>query len=159
MAFHKLVVDDFYDETYILIAVHCRLEDYRLAYLINQKLDISLKRSEKDLDLNYTASSYPVYEWNNEKTCITWNLISNSCKKEVESLYSTGSLFSDSDTMLRTYHLIPELKNVDFFIKISNEIQHINEKVILSRLQAIPHIITSYSVDVSKIKSKDHLIF
>ena len=159
MALHKLLVDDFYDDTYILIAVHCRLEDYRLAYLLNQKLHINLKRSDKDLDLNYTTSSYAIYEWKDDKTFITWNLVSNICKKEEESLYSTGVLFSENNSIIKTYNLIPEFKQVDYFIKISNEIHHINEKVILSKLQAIPNIITSYSVDLSKIKSKEHLIF
>ena len=159
MALHKLLVDDFYDDTYILIAVHCRLEDYRLAYLLNQKLHINLKRSDKDLDLNYTTSSYAIYEWKDHHTFITWNLVSNICKKEEESLYSTGVLFSETNSVTKTYNLIPEFKQVDYFIKISNEVQHINEKVILSKLQAIPNIITSYSIDLSKIKSKEHLIF
>ena len=44
-------------------------------------------------------------------------------------------------------------------IKISDEIQNVNEKLILSKLQTIPQIITSYAVDPLKIKSKDHLIF
>ena len=159
MALYKLLVDDFYDETYVLIAVHCRIEDYRLAYLLNKYLGTNLERSAKDLDLNYTASSYSVYEWNNKADYITWNLIANSCKKEEESLYSSGALFSESDKVIKIYHLIPELKQVDFFIKISNEIQNINEKLIISKLQTIPQIITSYSVDLAKIKSKEHLIF
>lgn len=159
MALHKLLVDDFYDDTYILIAVHCRLQDYRLAYLLNQTLDINLRRTPKDLDLNYTASSYAVYEWNNEEAFITWNLVSNTCKKQEERLYSSGTLFQDSANVTKTYHLLPEFKQVDYFIKISNEIQHINDKVIISKLQTIPQIITSYSMDLSKIKSKEHLIF
>ena len=43
MALHKLQVDDFYDDTYKLIAVHCALEDYRLAYLLNCYLGLNLK--------------------------------------------------------------------------------------------------------------------
>lgn len=159
MAIHKLLVDDFDDETYILIAVHCRLEDYRLAYLINQYLTINLSRKPQDLDLNYTASSYSVYEWNNKSDYMTWNLIANTCKKEEESLYSSGALFSTSDKVIKTYNLITELKQVDYFIKISGEIQNINQKLILGKLQAIPQIITSYTVDLTKIKSKEHLIF
>lgn len=159
MAIHKLLVNDFDDETYILIAVHCRLEDYRLAYFINQYLTINLSRKPQDLDLNYTASSYSVYEWNNKSDYMTWNLIANTCKKEEESLYSSGALFSTSDKVIKTYNLITELKQVDYFIKISGEIQNINQKLILGKLQAIPQIITSYTVDLTKIKSKEHLIF
>ena len=90
MALHKLLVDDFYDDTYKLIAIHCGLEDYRLAYLLNQSLELNLKRKSKDLDFEYLKSSYSIFEWNNVSQFVTWNLVSNVCKKEEESLYSTG---------------------------------------------------------------------
>ena len=159
MALHKLLVDDLYDDTYKLIAIYCRLEDYRLAYLLNQSLDLNLERKPDDLDFKYLESSYSIFEWNNEAQYVTWNLVSNVCKKEEESLFSTGTLFETNEKILKTFNLISELNKVDYFIKISDEIQNINENLILSRLQTIPQIITSYSVDPLKIKSKDHLIF
>lgn len=158
MALHKLLVDDFYDDTYKLIAIHCRLEDYRLAYLLNQNLELNLKRKSKDVDFEYLKSSYSIFEWNNTSQFVTWNLVSNVCKKEEESLYSTG-LFQTSEKVLKTFNLVPEYKNVDYFIKISDEIQNVNEKLILHKLQSIPQIVTSYSVNPTQIKSKDHLIF
>jgi len=158
MALHKLVVDDFYDDTYKLIAIHCGLEDYRLAYLLNRSLDLNLTRKEEDLDFEYLKSSYSIFEWNNTSQYVTWNLISNVCKKEEDSLYSTG-LFQTNQRVLKTFNLVPEYKRVDFFIKISDEIQNVNEKIILNRLQSIPQIVTSYSVNPSELKSKDHLIF
>ncbi|BAO75438.1 IPExxxVDY family protein [Winogradskyella sp. PG-2] len=159
MALHKLLVDDFYDDTYKLIAIHCRLEDYRLAYLLNQNLNLSLERKLEDLDFKYLESSYSIFEWNNKAQYVTWNLVSNVCKREEDSLYSSGTLFETSEKVLKTFNLISELNKVDYFIKISDEIQNVNEKLILNRLQAIPQIITSYTVDPLKIKSKDHLIF
>lgn len=159
MALHKLLVDDYYDDTYKLIAIYCRLEDYRLAYLLNKNLDLKLERKADDLDFKYLESSYSIFEWNNEAQYVTWNLVSNVCKKEEESLFSTGTLFETNERVLKTFNLISELNKVDYFIKISDEIESINENAILSRLQAIPQIITSYTVDPLKIKSKDHLIF
>jgi hypothetical protein len=158
MALHKLLVDDFYDDTYKLIAIHCGLVDYRLAYLLNRSLDLNLTRKDEDLDFEYLKSSYSIFEWNNTSQYVTWNLISNVCKKEEDSLYSTG-LFQTNQSVLKTFNLVPEYKRVDFFIKISEEIQNVNEKVILNRLQNIPQIVTSYSVNPSELKSKDHLIF
>jgi len=159
MALHKLQVDDFYDDSYKLIAIHCRLEDYRLAYLLNKHLELKLVRNERDIDFKYLESSYSIFEWDNETQYVLWNLISNVCKKEEDSLSSTGTLFDTSEKVLKTFHLISEYKKVDYFIKISDEIQNVDEKLILKRLQAIPQIITSYTVDPLKIKSKDHLIF
>ena len=159
MALHKLLVDDYYDDTYKLIAIYCRLEDYRLAYLLNQNLDLKLERKADDLDFKYLESSYSIFEWNNEAQYVTWNLVSNVCKKEEVGLFSTGTLFETNERVLKTFNLISELNKVDYFIKISDEIQNINEKAILKKLQAMPQIITSYTIDPLKIKSKDHLIF
>ena len=158
MALHKLMVDDFYDDTYKLIAIHCGLEDYRLAYLLNQSLDLRLQRKKEDIDMEYLTSSYSIFEWDNASQYVTWNLVSNVCKKEEDSLYSTG-LFQTNEKVIKTFNLVPEYKKVDYFIKISDEIQNVNEKLILNKLQNIPQIITSYSVNPSELKSKDHLIF
>ncbi len=45
-------MDDFEDDIIVLIAMHCRLEDYRLAYLINKHFGIKLERKASDLDYN-----------------------------------------------------------------------------------------------------------
>lgn len=156
---HKLQVDDFYDASFSLLAIHCRLEDYRLAYLLNKHLGLRLERRPKDLDYNYFAASYSIYEWENERLDTVWNLVSNICKKEEAALQSSGSLFNDPTTVLRTHNLVPELKTVDYLIKVSNEHRYFNEKLTLNKIQAIPQVITSYSVDIDQIKSKDNLIF
>jgi hypothetical protein len=46
MATHKLDLGDFDEVDYYLIAIHTSLEDYRLAYFINQKLPINLSKSK-----------------------------------------------------------------------------------------------------------------
>jgi hypothetical protein len=159
MALHKLLVDDFYDASFSLIAIHCRLEDYRLAYLLNKHLELNLRRKEHDLDYNYFDASFVIYEWEDEKVDSVWNLVSNVCKKEESALQSSGSLFDNQTTVTRTVNLLPELKTVDYLIKVSNEDRHFNEKLTLNKIQSIPQVITTYSIDVNKIKSKDHLIF
>ncbi|MGM5469057.1 IPExxxVDY family protein [Flavobacteriaceae bacterium LMO-SS05] len=159
MALHKLLVDDFYDTSFSLIAVHCGLDDYRLAYLLNKYLGLNLSRMPQDLDYKYFAASYSVYEWHNKDNEISWNLISNVCKKEEDSLQSSGSLFTSHNKVLKTYHLLPEHKNVDYLIKATNEDQYFNEKIVLSKIQAIPQIVAAYSIDTDKLKSKDNLIF
>ena len=159
MAFHKLLVDDFYDTSFALIAIHCRLEDYRLAYLLNKYLKLNLKRREHDLDYNYFDASFAIFEWQNEKIDRVWNLVANVCKKEEAALQSSGSLFDNQTTVTRTVNLIPELKTVDYLIKISNEDRHFNEKHVINIIQTIPQIITTYSIDIDQLKSKEHLIF
>lgn len=159
MALHKLVVDDFYDASYSLMAVHSRVEDYRLAYLLNKYLNLNLTRLPQDLDYKYFAATYSLYEWIDEAHFTTWHLISNVCKKEEDSLQSSGSLFSLNEKVLKTYHLLPELKNVDFLIKITNDDRHFDERDLLEKLQQIPQIITTYTIDIDQLRSKENLIF
>lgn len=159
MAMHKLLVDDFYDASFSLLAIHCRLEDFRLAYLLNKHLGLRLERKPKDLDYNYFAASYSIYEWENTRLDTVWNLVSNICKKEEAALQSSGSLFENQTPVIRTFNLLPELKTVDYLIKVSNEHRFFNEKLIVNTIQTIPQVITSYSIDIDQIKSKDHLIF
>ncbi|RIA11024.1 hypothetical protein OE09_2906 [Flavobacteriaceae bacterium MAR_2010_72] len=159
MALHKLVVDDFYDTSFSLLAIHCKLEDYRLAYLLNKHLDLNLSRMERDLDYKYFAASYSIYEWQDNESETSWNLVSNVCKREEDSLQSSGSLFTNQNKILKTFYLLPEFKNVDYLLKISDETLRFKEKHVLNKIQSIPQVITSYSIDVEELKSKDNLIF
>ena len=56
-------------------------------------------------------------------------------------------------------NLIPEKKNVDYFLKIEgrNDPDFINN--LIDGLNEIRQIITTYSIDPSSLKSKEHLIF
>ena len=38
MQIHSLEINDFSDDNYTLIGIHSTLEEYKLAYLLNQKL-------------------------------------------------------------------------------------------------------------------------
>ena len=64
----------------------------------------------------------------------------------------------NQEKITRTYHLIPEYKKVNYFLKIDNETVY-NEKLILNKIQEIPQVITAYSIDADQLKSKDNLIF
>ena len=158
MALHKLLVDDFDTETYSLLAIHCTIEDYRVAYLLNKQLQINLQRKPQDLDVQYTASSFSIFEWEDEKQQMIWNLVSNICKKE-ESIPNKGSLFETQSNILRTYNLIPEYKKVNYLLKIDNDGNFIDEKTIIHKIQKISQIAAVFSIDASQLKSKDNLIF
>ncbi len=158
MAVHKLLLEDCKEETYKLIAVHCRLEAYRLAYVLNRDLKIKLKRERKDLEIAKLKTSYPLFEWRNNNNDVVWNLISNTSKSKDIKANNSGLLFQD-ETEEKINYLISNFKNVDYFIKISNENTKINEVPILKTLNNLPQIITSYGINSNKIKLKDYLIF
>jgi len=78
MAINKLVLDDFVDVDYSLFAIHCDLEDYRLAFSINQALKTKLKRTKEDVDFSDNIATFSLFEWENSSLKTTWNLIKNS---------------------------------------------------------------------------------
>ena len=159
MAIHKLLVDDFDDDSFALFAIHCTMDDYRLAYLLNKQLHINLKRRPQNLDYKYTSASYAIYEWEHTAQQVTWSLVSNICKKEEEGLSSSGNLFNNEPKILRTHNLISEYKTANYLLKIDNDNYHINEKTLIDNIQKISQIATVYSIDVNQLKSKDNLIF
>lgn len=160
MAVKKLILDDFIDDVdYTLIAVHCSIEGYRLAYFLNKKLGLNLKRKREDIDLN-TLAKYPIFEWEDIKQQVTWHLVSNVCRIEEVIQPQENTLFHSQATRQNTFYLIPEYKRVNYFLKINDDgLLSKNSKKTLSNIQEIPHIITAYNVDVDTIKSKNNLIF
>ena len=160
MAVHKLILDDTFDDAlYTLIAIHCRLEDYRLAYLLNKYLGITLSRKSSDIDYKNGQVSYSIYEWEDHKQLITWSLVSNICKTEALQQSDYKSLFDNQDKITKTFQLLPEHKTVNYFLKIDSEFSFSKEKYILESILKIPRIATAYSLDSNKLKSKDNVIF
>lgn len=158
MSVHKLNFDDVYsDMPYTLIAMHSSLEDYRLAYLLNKHLGIVLKRKLEDLDYNNSLASYSIYEWEDNKQLITWNLVCNICKTQTLQKTDNKSLFNTTQT--KTFYLLPEHKTVNYFLKIDSEFSFSKEKFILNKILSMPQIVTAYCVDTNKLQSKENLIF
>jgi hypothetical protein len=150
---HK-IFDDFYEETFVLLALHCSLEDYALVYALNKALNTKLQRSGVDLDMSENFS-FPFFEWKDELNHRYWTLITNYKRKE-DSL-QLNDLFQN-ETSFTTHHLVPEFKEVDYFLKIEQEDLEVDEDVLKSILM-IPKIITAYPIDVNNLKSKNNLIF
>jgi hypothetical protein len=156
MQIHALGLDDFCEEEYSLIGIHTALEDYKLAYLLNKNLKTQFSKSHKNLEFenDRNKASYAIYNFSSKKYDFDWFLIANSFKRENQT-ESNGLLLT---TETKTY-LIPEKKKVDFFIKISGEVDCDFVLRTVNKIKNIEQIITSYSIDKNILKSKDFLIF
>lgn len=156
MHVHALDFSDFSEENYNLIGIHTTLEDFKLAYLLNNSLKTNFKRADYSLDFENKKgkASYSVYSYLNEKYDFEWYLISNSYT-EIKSNSDEALLFS-AETKT---HLIPEKKNVDYFLKIVGDAEFSYLKKSIEKLNGVPQIVTSYLIDKNTLKSKDYLIF
>ena len=162
MALLKLHLDEFDEIDYDLIAIHSVLEDYRLAYFINQKLPIILSRSNDEIGVTIKEGEafFLKYIYNDLKNDIVWSLISNKNEIVIKKNSSGQNLFLNAAVEIATkVYLLPELKKVDYFLKIKNNRDTFDIEQIIKTINTIERISTVYAVIPEKIKSKNNLIF
>ena len=163
MAIHKLDLGEFDEIDYHLIAIHTSLEDYRLAYFINQKLPINLGKNKNEIQINIKEgeTKFSRYYYHDVEKGISWNLIQN--KNEViqqKNDTKQNNLFSNINMEVSTkVYLLAEFKKPDYFLKIENIEDDLNVTHIQALLNTIDNISTAYTVETNKIKSKNNLIF
>jgi len=154
---HKLNLNQFSDN-YHVIAIHSDLEEFRLAFFLNQKLDINLKRKRKDISLIEIKANYSVFEYLNEAMYLNWiffsnkSLMSNKITNEESGLFSQESLFQNEVS------LIKNPKGVDYFLIIENVKNKTYVKKVLKKISEIRGVITSFMSE-KKLENKENLIF
>ena len=139
-----------------MIGIHTSLEDYQLAFFLNKYLNIHLKKASYGLDFKGKngEASYTVFEYNNEELDYNLYVLSNICILENKS--QELGLFDKIDVKA---YLLPEKKNVDYFIKIDGAVTDVFVEEILQDIRKVTKIITSYIIETNTLKSKDFLIF
>lgn len=162
MAVHKLHYEEFDEIDYHLIAIHTSLEDYRLAYYINQNLPITLRKNDCNIQISNKdgEAQFTRFIYEDEKAGITWDLIQNKNDILLSSQQVNQGLFAETNNKFSTkIYFIPEFKKVDYFLKIENDSETIDVLEIANHIKKIQRISTVYAVEVENIKSKNNLIF
>ncbi|PZR24076.1 MAG: IPExxxVDY family protein [Flavobacterium psychrophilum] len=162
MAIHKLLIDDFVTVDYGLIAIHSSLEDHRLAYFINRELSILLEKSPNDIwvTINEGESCFSRFIFEDPGNDSAWNLIQNRNRITGTQSNITTSLFEDTELQVETsVFLMPELKTVDYVLKIEHMPSSFEAEEVTEKLLGIKQIATAYVIDHKKLKSKNNLIF
>ena len=100
MAVHKLVIDDFEEADFQLIAIHTTLEDYRLAYFINQNLPILLSRSKKEIQTSFQTikTGFTRFVFEDPDNQIAWNLIENKKENKIILVNFICSILNKNET-------------------------------------------------------------
>ena len=161
MAIHKLDLDEFDEIDYHLIAIHTTLEDYRLAYFINQHLPVNLSKSNEEIliSIKEGETQFSRFYYDDEDNFVSWNLIQNKNEVVGQNEIINQDLFSNSSQVVATkVFLLPELKKVDYFLKIESD-DDLDLAGIVKKLKSIKSLSTVYVVETETIKSKNNLIF
>jgi hypothetical protein len=162
MAIHKLDLGEFDEIDYSLIAIYTSLDDYRLAYYINQKFNVSLSKSKKEIQITGKDGEvhFSRFHYYEKKKEISWDLIQNKNEVIQKQKKESQDLFSNMDMDISSkVYMLPEFKKVDYFLKIENSEEDLNILKIQNTLNTIDNITTMYIVVTNKLKSKNNLIF
>lgn len=160
MANHKIEIADFFCSDFELIAIHAQIEDYQLAYFLNKTLSIGLKKCFDGIVQKHKKREFlfSKFTFDNDESqlffCLVENVKSIQIKVDNQNLFSDVGLESFS-----TSYLVPEMKKVDYFLKIEGDFGELVLEEVLNKINTINKIQTAYAVSVTQIKSKNNLIF
>ena len=154
---HKLNLNQF-PENYHLIAIHSDLDEFRLAFFLNKKLNISLKRKNNDIYFSEQDANYSSYEFLDDTKYLKWIFFSNKSLVLEKSPDQDLSLFSKGSTALNEMNLLSQQKSVDYFLIIENIANKTYIDKVLKKISEISGVITSFLSD-NKLENKENLIF
>ena len=144
-----------------ILAIYSGLPSYRLAFLINTCLFSQLKR-EKDLDF-YKDVKFPYFFFEDEVLQIEYRLIKNKTSqistKEPVVASPLNSLFNESTAVEETFYVLPEYKEVDYFLVLDGEFGDDQLAHIEQEITKLEEILSAYYIPFENIKSKTHLTF
>ena len=153
---HKLNLNQFSDN-YYTVAIHSNLDEYRLAFFLNKKLNISLKRKYNDISLNHNEASYSIYDYLDEGMFLHWVFFSNKSLVIDKTTNEALSLFNQESFVQNETNLINQPKGVDYFLVIENVKNKIYVEKVLRKILEIREVITSFISD-KKLENKENLI-
>ena len=160
MAVQRLVLDSIAEDSYELIAIHSAIASHRIAFLINKYTGLQLYRAKEDVSIakRERQFDFPLYRYKDIFEYRMYYLLVNSLEiSEPEVSRAYEGLFQNN--LIVKDYLIPEMKKVDYFLKIEMETDRTSANSFLSKLLSIPQILTAYLVESNQLKSKNLLIF
>ena len=119
------IIDDEIKLDMTVLAVNSHVKGYNLCWHINKKLCINFIKKEIFIGENKESLSAFEVEYENKKI----TLVNNRSKKRI---------------------LVPEKKNVDFFIIVEPEIMKTAKEEFISKLREISKILLIFEVDLEK---------
>ncbi len=136
----KVFLDAPAEYDFDLIGMVSSLKSYVLASRLNKRLSLDFVRSNNLETINKKdngVSEFAVYEFNDDNLFITYRLFQNKSKGV----------------------LLPQYKNLDFFLCIAGDLKPSDLKVFAARFLEIDGIQYSMLIDTENLKGKEWLMF
>ena len=137
MAKLTLEVEEDYD--FELVGICSHVKDYRLSWEINKALEFDLTKGKNyEINVKGYSQSYSFFSFIDDDNLIEFYLINNRC--------SNG-------------RLIPEEKKSDYILMIRGVLRGGQKDEIIEKIGNIKNVLTTYEIEVNKLKSKGNLLF
>jgi len=136
----KLHVEPTFD--FELLGIVSPIRDYRMAWLVNMELELNLVKAD-DLELEFLSA---------EKLEISQYFL--SLPHGFIQLLKNKALNSSEQLA----YLIPELKNLDYFLLVQDETDQLELSNFMEKLSQNPLVQSIVRIDISKLKSKENLL-
>ena len=136
----KLQIEPAFD--FELLGIVSPIREYRMAWLVNQELDLNLVKAD-DLELEFL---------NTEKLEIAQYFL--SLPHGFIQLLKNKAINSTQQLA----YLIPELKNLDYFLLVQDETEELDLINFVKKLSQNPLVQSIVRIDISKLKSKENLL-
>ena len=124
---------------FLLIGIVCQHKDYRLCHELNQKLELKLIR-EKDYEVSISRRMNPAmfsfFKYENSEQDLFY-VFENKGKHAI---------------------LIPEQKQIDYFLMVKECFKRQNISELLSAVKQIPVVLGAYAIDARTLKSRDYFL-
>ncbi|MBX2842272.1 MAG: IPExxxVDY family protein [Flammeovirgaceae bacterium] len=139
---HKLQVS--YNFDFYLFGIVSVQKGYKLAWLLNENLGISMVKNE-NIKLEFTNQEIfeiPNYIYTTENN--TYRLI---CNRSAEHKYS------------QKFCIAPEFNQIDYFLQIENQTGLISEDNILNTIQQFSEVQYACKINLETFKSRENFLF
>lgn len=140
----KNKLESGYEVDFELIGLVCNKKEYKLAWHLNQSLNINLIKQE-DIKIEFSNStSILISNYKYETEFVTIELLQNK-------LISSGGM--------KNQLLLPELKQFDYLIKIKDATDELTPENVNVIIKEIPVIEYSLRLNFDSLKSKENLLY
>ena len=154
----SLTDKETFSDDFILIAIYSDEDDYRMAFLLNQFLNLRLEKSTAIITPKEQAE-YSIFEYEDKTLLQLWQLLHNHSfiKKEVTP---TFDLFSETiDVYEKKVCYIKQLKKVRFLLKVIADEKEAYYNDIVKKIKKIPQVYTAEILPLAQIKNSELLLF
>lgn len=133
-----------YEVDFGLLGLVCNKKEYKLAWYLNQALSINLIKQE-DIRIEFSDySSILISNYKYESEVVSVELLQNK-------LVSSGNI--------KNQLLVPELKQFDYFLKVTDVTEELKAENVSVIIKEIPIIEYTLRLNFDSLKSKENLLF